>query len=48
MDALEPFRAKSPIQEPTPLPYLQQKGKHTFDINLEVYIEPEKDRKSVV
>jgi fumarylacetoacetase len=41
MDALEPFRCRGPIQEPTPLPYLQQKGKHTFDINLEVFIEPE-------
>lgn len=42
MDALEPFRTKSPKQEPTPLPYLQQKGKHTFDINLEVTIQTEK------
>src|SRR6218665_1570890 len=41
MDALEPFRCKGPVQEPTPLPYLQQKGKHAYDINLEVYIEPE-------
>jgi len=41
MDALEPFRCKAPVQEPTPLPYLQQKGKHAFDIHLEVYIEPE-------
>ncbi|WP_396141888.1 fumarylacetoacetase [Flavobacterium sp.] len=41
MDALEPFRCRGPIQEPTPLPYLQQKGKNAFDINLEVFIEPE-------
>ncbi len=41
MDALEPFRTKGPVQNPTPLPYLQQKGKHTFDINLEVAIQPE-------
>lgn len=41
MDALEPFRCKGPVQEPTPLPYLQQKGKHAYDINLEAYIEPE-------
>ena len=41
MDALEPFRTKGPKQEPTPLPYLQQKGKNAFDINLEVYIQPE-------
>ena len=41
MDALEPFRTKGPKQEPTPLPYLQQKGKNAFDIHLEVLIEPE-------
>ncbi|AWI25986.1 fumarylacetoacetase [Flavobacterium pallidum] len=41
MDALEPFRTKGPKQDPTPLPYLQQKGKHAFDITLEVEIEPE-------
>ncbi len=41
MDALEAFRVKGPKQEPTPLPYLQQKGKNAYDINLEVFIEPE-------
>jgi len=41
MDALEPFRTKGPKQEPAPLPYLQQKGKHAYDIQLEVYISPE-------
>lgn len=48
MDALEPFRTKSPKQEPTPLPYLQQKGKHSFDINLEVAIQPENGEPTVV
>ena len=48
MDALEPFRTKGPKQEPTPLPYLQQKGKHTYDINLEVYITPEKSEEILV
>ena len=48
MDALEPFRVKGPKQEPTPLPYLQQKGKHAFDINLEVYIKPENVEESLV
>lgn len=48
MDALEPFRTKSPNQEPTPLPYLQQKGKHSFDINLEVAIQPENCLPTVV
>jgi len=48
LDALEPFRTKAPKQEPTPFPYLQQKGKHTFDINLEVAIAPENTEPTVV
>ena len=48
MDALKPFRTKSTKQEPTPLPYLQQKGKHSFDINLEVAIQPENSDATVV
>jgi fumarylacetoacetase len=48
MDALEPFRTKGPKQEPTPLPYLQQKGKHTYDINLEVYLKPENAEASLI
>ncbi len=48
MDALEPFRTKGPKQEPTPLPYLQQKGKNAFDINLEVYITPENSEATLV
>ncbi|MEX0273275.1 MAG: fumarylacetoacetase [Flavobacteriaceae bacterium] len=41
LDALEPFRVSSPKQDPKPFPYLQQKGKHAFDIQLEVAIAPE-------
>jgi fumarylacetoacetase len=41
LDALEPFRTKAPKQSPSPLPYLQSKGKHAFDINLEVTITPQ-------
>lgn len=48
MDALEPFRTKGPKQDPTPLPYLQQKGKHTYDINLEVAICPENGKEHIV
>jgi fumarylacetoacetase len=36
LDALEPFRTEGAAQEPSPLPYLKQKGKKNFDINLEV------------
>lgn len=48
MDALEPFRVKSPEQNPTPLPYLQHNGNHAFDINLEVYIKPEDSDENLV
>ena len=48
MDALEPFRTKSPAQTPTPLPYLQQTGNNTFDINLEVYLQPQNENEYLV
>ena len=48
MDALEPFRTKGPKQDPTPLPYLQLKGRNAFDINLEVAIQPENGDASTV
>ena len=41
LDALEPYRIEGPKQEPVPLPYLQQEGKHGFDIRLEVDIMPD-------
>ncbi|RYG27710.1 MAG: fumarylacetoacetase, partial [Chitinophagaceae bacterium] len=48
MDALEPFRTKGPKQDPMPLPYLQQKGKQSFDIHLQVSIKPENAQDTVV
>jgi fumarylacetoacetase len=48
MEALEPFRSASPKQEPTVLPYLEQKKDHNFNINLEAIIEtPEGTSKTV-
>ena len=41
MDALEPFRSESPMQDPEPLPYLKTEGKRSFDIQLEVQIQAE-------
>ncbi|MDP3353747.1 MAG: fumarylacetoacetase, partial [Flavobacteriaceae bacterium] len=41
MDALEPFKTKGPNQEPAVLPYLKTTGDKNYDINLEVYIQPE-------
>ena len=41
LDALAPFRVPSPKQDPKPLPYLQQQGEKSYDIQLEVAISPE-------
>jgi fumarylacetoacetase len=35
-EALEPFRVAGPVQDPAPLPYLQQKGANNYDMALEV------------
>ncbi len=48
LDALEPFRTASPKQEPEVLPYLQYEGERSFDINLEVAIQPENSAGKVV
>lgn len=48
MDALEPFRVKGPDQSPIPLPYLQQTGSHSFDINLQVGVQPENGEETIV
>ena len=42
LDALEPFRAAGPKQDPTPLPYLRSPGDWAFDIRLEVSLQGEK------
>lgn len=41
LEALEPFRTASPVQEPAVLDYLKCGSNHSFDINLEVSIQPE-------
>ncbi|MDB9960616.1 fumarylacetoacetase [Oceanihabitans sp.] len=48
LDALEPFRVQSPKPLKPQLDYLQYKGKKSFDINLEVAIQPQKAKESVV
>jgi len=40
MEALQPFRVVSPLQDPVPLPYLQQSGRNGVDIALEVSLRP--------
>lgn len=48
MEALEPFKVQGPDQEPKVLPYLQVAGNHNFDINLEVFIQPENNEATKV
>lgn len=48
LDALEPFRVETPIQNPTPLPYLQFSGKNNIDINLEVILQTPDGTENVI
>ncbi len=41
LDALEPFRTEGPKPEKPLLPYLKSKGKKSFDIKLEVALQPD-------
>ncbi|UJH92261.1 fumarylacetoacetase [Antarcticibacterium sp. 1MA-6-2] len=48
LDALEPFRTEGPKPEKELLPYLQYKGKKSFDIKLEVAIQPEDNEETTL
>lgn len=48
LDALEPFRAAGPAQDPQPLPYLQVPGPHGFNISLEATLQPKGGKESVI
>ena len=48
LEALEYFRVEGPVQEPQVLPYLSCEKAHSFDINLEVYIQPDGKKSSKV
>jgi len=41
LNALEPFKVKGPVQEPKVLPYLEFEGNKNYNIELEVFIQPE-------
>lgn len=41
MEALDQFRVDGPAQDPEVLPYLKCETPHSFDINLEAYIQPD-------
>ncbi|PWH81968.1 fumarylacetoacetase [Algibacter marinivivus] len=48
LDALEPYRVESPKAVKPQLDYLKYKGKKSYDINLEVAIQPENAKETVV
>ena len=48
MEALEIFRTESPEQKPEVLEYLQFEGNKNFDIQLEVYIQPENGAENLI
>ncbi len=48
LESLEPFRTNGPKQAPAVLPYLQYKGKRSFDISLEVAIAAEGGEEEVL
>ena len=48
LEALEPFRTASPKQEPEVLDYLKFDGDKNFDINLEVYLQPENGEENLI
>lgn len=48
LEALEPFRTASPKQDPEVLDYLKFDGDKNYDINLEVYIQPENGEHNLI
>jgi fumarylacetoacetase len=48
LEALEPFRINSPKQDPEVLDYLKFEGDKNFDINLEVYLQPENGEENLI
>ena len=48
LEALEPFRTASSKQEPEVLDYLKFEGDQHYDINLEVYLQPENGAENLI
>ncbi|MBI1835867.1 MAG: fumarylacetoacetase [Flavobacteriia bacterium] len=48
LDALQPFKVSGPIQDPAVLSYLEFEGEKSYDIHLEVLIQPEEKTESVI
>ena len=48
LDALEPFKLDGPVQDPKVLSYLEFEGQKSYDINLEVSLQPENSEESLI
>ncbi|HRO76448.1 MAG TPA: fumarylacetoacetase, partial [Crocinitomicaceae bacterium] len=48
MDALQPYKLEGPTQEPEVLSYLKFDGQKSYDINLQVLIQPENGEENLV
>jgi fumarylacetoacetase len=48
LEALDPFRVQGPVQEPKVLPYLEYSGAKNYDIQLNVFIQPENGEENIV
>ena len=48
IEALEPFRVHAEPQNPSVLPYLQEKNRQNFDISLEVTLKPENTEGGII
>lgn len=48
LEALEPFKTASPTQDPEVLDYLKFEGDKNYDINLEVYLQPENGEENLI
>ena len=48
MEALAPFQIEGPRQEPEVLPYLKYNGNYNYDIQLDVFLQPENGEKTKI
>lgn len=48
LDALQPYKVAGPEQDPKVLSYLEYKGEKSYDINLQVYIQPEGSEENLI
>ncbi|MBN9292500.1 MAG: fumarylacetoacetase [Flavobacteriia bacterium] len=48
LDALQPFKVDGPTQEPEVLSYLKYEGQKSYDINLQVILQPENGEENLI